>query len=115
MNATICFQKYHLQILLFIKEFEFCENRVRLSEIPLNKESAKEVWVRTTGRYHLLAQYEKPIEITTKWKRLLIPTQIAPHFISAFQNGDLLKWWQIFGDGRDISITSLCNNYGVRL
>jgi hypothetical protein len=99
----------------FYKEFEFCENRVRLSEIPLNKESAKEVWVRTTGRYHLLAQYEKPIEITTKWKRLLIPTQIAPHFISAFQNGDLLKWWQIFGDGRDISITSLCNNYGVRL
>ena len=74
---------------------------------------------RSLGSHHWSVSFactvEKPIEITTKWKRLLIPTQIAPHFISAFQNGDLLKWWQIFGDGRDISITSLCNNYGVRL
>ncbi|MCP5362897.1 MAG: hypothetical protein H6911_02910 [Rickettsiaceae bacterium] len=75
----------------------------------------KEVWIRTTGRYHLLAQYEKPAEITTKWKRLLIPDHIASNFMQAFKNGDLLKWWQIFGDGRDISITSLYNNYRVCL
>jgi predicted RNA methylase len=101
--------------LAFFKEFEFCRQRVRLSEIPVTAECLEEVWVRTTGRYHLLAQYEKPIKINTKWKRLLVSKQIAPHLVSAFQNGDVLKWWQIFGDGRDISITSLYNDYGVRM
>jgi len=101
--------------IAFFKEFESGKNRVRLSEITITTEHTTEVWIRTTGRYHLLAQYEKPAEITTKWKRLLIPDHIASNFMQAFKNGDLLKWWQIFGDGRDISITSLYNNYRVCL
>lgn len=96
----------------FFREFGAGSTRIRIAD--LGTKTGEEIWVRTTGRYHLLAQYDKPPEITSKWKRLRVPTQIASQFVDAFSNGDLLRWWQIFGDGRDISITALLNQYGVR-
>lgn len=96
----------------YFMEFISGNQRIRIAD--LNTKSGEEVWVRTTGRYHLLAQYNKPAELTSKWKRLQVPKQIASQFVKAFCDGDLLRWWQIFGDGRDISITALQQEYGVR-
>jgi hypothetical protein len=57
--------------------------------------------------------------MTTNYKYIMqnmyIPEQINIIIEPFVGNGDLLKWWQIFGDGRDISITSLYNNYRVCL
>lgn len=71
------------------------------------------LWVRTTGRYKLAAQYEEPPLITTKWKKLYIPKEAAITIIKVFNNGDALKWWKMFGDGRDISLRKFLNNYKI--
>lgn len=71
------------------------------------------LWVRTTGRYKLAAQYDEPSSLTTKWKKLYIPKERAAIIVRAFDNGEALKWWKIFGDGRDISMSKFLNNYGV--
>ena len=71
------------------------------------------IWVRTTGRYSLLAQINKPENITTKWKKLHITKQGANLIIESFKNGEALKWWKMFGDGRDISMPKFLNSYGV--
>lgn len=96
----------------FFREFGAGSQRVCIADLGLN--TGEDVWVRTTGRYHLLAQYARPPEVTSKWKKLRVPVQIVAQFVNAFSNGDLLRWWQIFGDGRDISITALQHGYGVR-
>ena len=96
----------------YFREFITGNNRIRIAD--LDPEVSESVWVRTTGRYRLLAQTDKPEEVTSKWKRLRVPKQIAAQFVKAFSDGDLLRWWQIFGDGRDISITALQHAYGVR-
>ena len=71
------------------------------------------IWVRTTGRYKLLAQYKRPDKITSKWKEIEIPNKRAINIISAFNNGEAIRWWKIFGDGRDISLTNFMNNFKV--
>lgn len=109
------FPKVSPEDYLFFKEFESCKNRVTLASVAVTNKFAKEVWVRTTGRYHLTAQYTKPTEISSKWKKIIVSEKVASQFLQAFQDGDLLKWWRIFGDGRDISISSLYNEYGIRL
>lgn len=98
--------------MAFFREFSAGGPRVRIADLGRNP--GEDVWVRTTGRYHLLAQHARPTEVTSKWKKLRVPTQIAAQFVNAFSNGDLLRWWQIFGDGRDISITALQYAYGVQ-
>jgi hypothetical protein len=71
------------------------------------------IWVRSTGRYSLCAQKGVPGDLTTKWHavRLTPPGQTA--LLESFQNGDALRWWRIFGDGRDLSITQFIQRFGV--
>lgn len=71
------------------------------------------VWIRTTGRYSLLAQYEKPETITSKWRKIEISKHGAEIIIKDFKDGTALKWWKIFGDGRDLSIKKFLSNYGI--
>lgn len=71
-----------------------------------------DLWIRSTGRYKLLAQLKEPDEITTKWKKININEGVAMLIINDFSNGDALRWWKIFGDGRDISINKFLKNYG---
>ncbi len=70
-----------------------------------------EIYIRTTGRYRLLAQCSQPEEMTSKWKTLQIPKTLEDKFLQAFNGGDLLRWWKIFGDGRDISIRAIQSSY----
>jgi len=67
-------------------------------------ETPVEVWIRISGRYHLVAQREAPVEITSKWKRILLPPSAADLLIAAFADGTALRWWRIFGDGRDFPV-----------
>ena len=83
--------------------------------IALKETGVTEVWVRTTGRYKFLAQLEKPSTITTKWKLLMVPSFAAEDFVNSFLNGDLMSWFSIFGDGRDISVRSLKHEYSFVL
>lgn len=71
------------------------------------------VWIRSTGRYQLVAQTTPPTSLTTKWHRLAVPTALVPLLLTAFASGDVLRWWRIFGDGRDLSLTALQQAYGV--
>lgn len=67
-------------------------------------EAPVEVWLRISGRYHLVAQRTAPDEITSKWKRLLLPPAAADLLVGAFADGTALRWWRIFGDGRDFPV-----------
>jgi predicted RNA methylase len=67
-------------------------------------ETPVEVWLRISGRYHLVAQRQAPEEITSKWKRLLLPPAAADLLVAAFADGTALRWWRIFGDGRDFPV-----------
>lgn len=98
------------------KDINFFKNHFEPSKTLssfLKCEKTKSIWVRTTGRYSLLAQYEKPIEISTKWRNVTIGKDGAKIIIDDFLDGTALKWWKIFGDGRDISMKKFLNNYGV--
>lgn len=104
------FPKISNKELLFFYKHQNAKNTIA---DYVNEKSNTTLWIRTTGRYSLLAQLEKPEEITTKWKNINIEQKGAKLIIRDFQNGETLKWWKIFGDGRDISIPKFLNNYGV--
>lgn len=72
-----------------------------------------DLWIRTTGRYSLVAQFDKPEELTTKWKKVKIHPKGATIIIEDFRNGEVLRWWKMFGDGRDFSIPNFLNSYKV--
>lgn len=71
------------------------------------------VWVRTTGRYKLQAQIDKPNEVTTKWKQVYLKPEAAKILVTIFDNGKALDWWKIWGDGRDLSINQFLTKFGV--
>lgn len=73
-------------------------DQIGLGEAPV------EVWLRISGRYHLVAQREAPGEITSKWKRVRLPPAAADLLVAAFADGTALRWWRIFGDGRDFPV-----------
>jgi len=97
------------ELTFFYKHFNANETIAQY----VDKKGDTLIWVRTTGRYSLLAQMDKPENITTKWKKIHITLQGAKFIIESFQNGEALKWWKMFGDGRDISLPKFLNNYGV--
>lgn len=97
------------ELTFFYKHFNA---KSTVSKYITNKDDVT-VWIRTTGRYSLLAQLTKPENITTKWKKISINSIGANIIIDDFKNGEVLRWYKIFGDGRDISISKLLNNYGV--
>jgi len=43
----------------------------------------------------------------------LSPEQQFLFVKECFENGNALKWWKIFVDGRDFSINKFFNSYGV--
>jgi hypothetical protein len=71
------------------------------------------VWVRTTGRYRLQAQIDKPNEVTTKWKQVYLKEEGAKILVTIFNNGKALGWWKIWGDGRDLSVNQFLTKFGV--
>lgn len=99
-EEEVAFLKKHFEPCLTLSNFLVGEDLVSL-------------WVRTTGRYNLQAQYEEPSEITSKWRNINISKKGAEIILSDFQNGAVLKWWKIFGDGRDLSMKKFLANYGV--
>ena len=82
MECNNVFPKHRLWILPFSKSLSLVKIEFDY-QMTITAEHTKEIWIRTTGRYHLLAQYEKPAEITTKWKQLLIPDHIASNFYTS--------------------------------
>ena len=96
----IAFFKHHFKPKSTISQF-ICTNEKNT------------LWVRTTGRYYLAAQKREPDEVTTKWRKIHISETGANIVINDFINGTALKWWKIFGDGRDLSLNKFINNYGV--
>lgn len=74
---------------------------------------ATDLWVRTTGRYHLVAQKERPETVTTKWRLLTVSERVAEEIERAFATGDALRWWRMFGDGRDLSLSAFLSEYRV--
>ena len=95
------------ELIFFYKHFNA---RSTVSQY-VDKRCDSFVWVRTTGRYRLSAQMNKPDRITTKWKKININPEGASFIIENFKNGKALMWWSMFGDGRDISIPKFLNNY----
>jgi hypothetical protein len=81
---------------------------------PVNQTGVP-LWIRSTGRYHLSAQLTPPAALTTKWHRIVVPSPLAAPLLTAFASGDVLRWWQIFGDGRDLSLQTLLQRYGIPL
>lgn len=45
----------------------------------------------------------------------MVPSFVATDFVDSFFNGDLMLWFLIFGDGRDISIRALQKEYSFRI
>ena len=71
-----------------------------------------EVWVRTSGRYSMAASFETPDNPdSSKWRKLRMPKKRAKALIRAFKNGGALRWWRIFGDGRDLSLKRFLKLY----
>ena len=71
------------------------------------------VRLRASGRYSLSISKNKPEQVTSKWKKIVSPEQQFLFVKECFENGNALKWWKIFGDGRDFSINKFINSYGV--
>jgi hypothetical protein len=98
------------------KEIDFFENNARsnfkLIDL-LDPKKENYIWVRTTGRYKLQAQFDEPAELTSKWKKVYLNKSGARILKEIFENGKALKWWKIYGDGRDLSINRFLRGYGV--
>lgn len=91
-------------------------NKVNNGSLTINnmkKGLEIEYWIRTSGRYSLSISKNKPEQVTSKWKKIVSPEQQFLFVKECFENGNALKWWKIFGDGRDFSINKFFNSYGV--
>ncbi len=73
------------------------------------------LWVRSTGRYKLFAQSTSPAERSTKWHSLKLSEAGQALVLAAFADGSALRWWRMFGDGRDLSIQQFVQRFGVAL
>ena len=71
------------------------------------------LWVRSTGRYQLFAQRTSPTEPSTKWHSVQLSEAGQALVLAAFADGTALRWWRIFGDGRDLSIQQFVQRFGV--
>lgn len=68
------------------------------------------VWVRTSGRYSVAAAWEPPTA-SSKWKPVFLTDRDAKRLHVAFRNGDVYRWWRIYGNGRDFPLRRFLRDY----
>lgn len=102
------FPKPATQDMSFMRAMFDCRKTIR----DINNGEDTEFWIRTSGRYKLVVQKNKPEEITSKWSKIVLPEEQYNYIIEQFENGNALKWWRVFGDGRDFSISKFRNTFG---
>lgn len=97
---------------IYPEDYDFYQLHKEHTNTPIDPlEETNDIWIRTTGRYKLLCQFDKPIAITSKWKKINTSIPLTKAIFKSFNNGQALKWWKMFGDGRDISLTKFIKHF----